>query len=180
MAVKKTKKNNAKKTPLKNNNLPEVEIVASKKGKDKSNTNKGGKKKEKPVDCLGRDKSKVEARIAKNKALILEKLKKSGGIVTNAIAKVNIDNTTFYKWFKEDTDFARAVEEIQDAYDIIVEDKLKKLIEKDDGHSIRFYLSHRVAKYRPKLGFGQDPDAKPIELIIERYDPKIHGKKEQV
>lgn len=186
MAKAKTKKTVNKKTKNTKGKMPEVEIVAPKKKKvksDKSNTNKGGKKKTvkkpKKIDALGRDRSSVERKTEKNKLRVLKELEKTWGIVLTAITKLKISNNTFYRWLKDDKEFAKAVEEIQEAYDIRVEDKLKQLIEKDDGHSIRFYLSHRVAKYKPKVGFGQDPDAKPIELIIERYSESKHGKVNQ-
>lgn len=167
MPIKKSKLN-SKKKPLKTKVLkPRVVIGVVDDEQNKSNKSNSNK----PVDSWGRDKTMVEKRKAQNKAKILEELKKTFGIVTNAIAKVKIDNSTFYKWYKEDENFARAVEEIQDGFDVIVEDKLKQKIIQNDGHSIRFYLSHRVAKYKPKVGFGQDEDAKPIQMMITTYDP---------
>lgn len=158
----------SKKKPLKTKVLkPRVVIgvVDDEQNKfNKSNSNK-------PVDSLGRDKTRVEKRKARNKAKILKELEKTFGIVTKAIAKVKIDNSTFYKWYKEDENFARAVEEIQGGFDVIVEDKLKQKIIQNDGHSIRFYLSHRVKKYKTKIGLGFDEEAEPIKMIITEYDP---------
>ena len=62
-------------------------------------------------------------------------------------------------------------------FDVIVEDYLKQKIIAKDGHSIRFYLSHRVAKYKPKIGIGMDKDAKPIKLMITTFDPDEETKK---
>lgn len=170
MPIKKSKLN-SKKKPLKAKKpMAKIEIGVvggEKKVKNEINKSKSSKR----VDSWGRDMSKVEQRTAKNKEKILVELTKTFGIVTNAIAKVGIDNSTFYKWFKDDKEFAEAVEKIQDSFDIIVEDKLKQKIIQNDGHSIRFYLSHRVAKYKPKVGFGQDEDAKPIQMMITTYDP---------
>lgn len=170
MPIKKLKPNKRKRQekPKKTISQIQIEVVDDfKEKKSKTNKSNGNKK----VDALGRDRSAVEMRTIKNKERILVELTKTFGIVTNAIAKVGIDNSTFYKWFKEDKEFAEAVEKIQDSFDIIVEDKLKQKIIQNDGHSIRFYLSHRVAKYKPKVGFGQDEDAKPIQMMITTYDP---------
>ena len=112
------------------------------------------------------DDSRIKERIAKDKAKIIEELGKTFGIVSNAIAKAKISNTTFYKWYKEDKEFRKAVDDVQEGFDVIVEDKLKQKIIQNDGHSIRFYLSHRVKKYRPKMGLGQDEDLEPIQMTI--------------
>ena len=120
----------------------------------------------KRFDALGRDRIAVAERVAKDKAKIIEELGKTFGIVSNAIAKAKISNTTFYKWYKEDKEFRKAVDDVQEGFDVIVEDKLKQKIIQNDGHSIRFYLSHRVKKYRPKMGLGQDEDLEPIQMTI--------------
>ena len=159
---------NSKKKPLKPKpTMRIVKVEGAKISKDKINKSNS----KRSVDSLGRDMTTVENRIIKNKLRVLNELVKTFGIVTNAIAKAGIDNTTFYKWFKDDKEFAKAVEEIQDGFDIIVEDKLKQKIIQNDGHSIRFYLSHRVAKYKPKVGFGQDEDAEPIQMMITTFNP---------
>lgn len=115
------------------------------------------------------DDSLIKERIAKDKAKVVYELGKTFGIVSNAIAKVKISVATFYKWYKEDLEFRKEVDEVQDGFDVVVEDKLKQKIIQNDGHSIRFYLSHRVKKYRPSLGLGQDDDLEPIKFIIESY-----------
>ena len=154
---------NSKKKPLKPKptmRIVKVEgakIVKTKNNKCDTNGN---------IDSLGRDRTSVADKTAKNKEKILVELTKTFGIVTNAIAKARIDNSTFYRWYRDDKEFAKAVEEIQDGFDIIVEDKLKQKIIQNDGHSIRFYLSHRVKKYRPKMGLGQDEDLEPIQMTI--------------
>ena len=161
----------SKKKPVE---MPEVELVGLKGGKNKANKVEGSK------TGRGSDKyndEKIQKRIAKDKEIILRELEKSFGIVTNAIGKARVSNTTFYKWYNEDKEFTKAVDEIQNGFDVIVEDKLKQKIIQNDGHSIRFYLSHRVKKYRPNVGIGQAEDLEPIELIIERYKPDDDYKK---
>jgi len=144
-----------------------VEVAKERKEKNKNKSNKSNTPIK--VDSWGRDISSVALRIERDKERVLKELGKTFGIVTNAIAKVGIDNSTFYKWFKEDSDFAQKVEEVQNGFDVIVEDKLKQKIIQNDGHSIRFYLSHRVKKYRPNVGIGQADDLEPVKFIIEKY-----------
>jgi len=168
----------------KNNGLPEITIKGKKKPtkknvgrvktakkvvkKGKTNltnlTSLGGKK---PVDKLGRDKSKVEERIAKKKALVLEGLKDSFGIVTNAIAKADVSNVTFYTWYRDDKEFAKGVDDIQGQIEIIVDDRIKQGILNNDGAMIRFYASACMKKYRNKVGIGQGEDLEPFEFIIK-------------
>ena len=155
--------------------MPEVELVGLKDKKNKANKVNGNNKTGRGSDKYNDE--KIKKRIAKDKEIILRELEKSFGIVTNAIGKAKVSNVTFYKWYKEDKEFAKAVDEIQNGFDVIVEDKLKQKIIQNDGHSIRFYLSHRVKKYRPNVGIGKAEDLEPIELIIERYKPDDDDKK---
>ena len=170
MPTKKTKPN-SKKKPLKVKKPMRRVVIGVVGGEKKVKVKKDKCENSKHIDSLGRDRTSVADKTAKNKERILVELTKTFGIVTNAIAKARIDNSTFYRWYRDDKEFAEAVEEIQNSFDIIVEDKLKQKIIQNDGHSIRFYLSHRVAKYKPKVGFGQDEDAKPIQMMITTYDP---------
>ncbi|NCD40567.1 MAG: hypothetical protein EOL88_00595 [Bacteroidia bacterium] len=161
------------------NSLPSIEISSKKKPKKssakKSVAKKGSKKKKtdltdlttpKPKDKLGRDRSKEKEKTAKNKAKFLDALKDSFGIVTNACAKVKISNVTFYNWYKEDEEFKKAVDEIDDSFDTIVDDKIKQGIIKGDGSMVRFYAGRKMKKYRQKVGLGQDEDLEPFEFII--------------
>lgn len=103
---------------------------------------------------------------AKNKVKVLEALKDTFGIVTNAIAKVGISNTIFYLWIKNDKEFKKEVEDMQEEFDIIVDDKIKQGILLNDGSMIRFYASCRMKKYRNKIGIGQDEELEPFKMMI--------------
>ena len=47
------------------------------------------------------------------KKAILEALEKSLGVVTTTCRKVGINRTTFYKYLKEDEEFAKQVKDIE-------------------------------------------------------------------
>ena len=47
------------------------------------------------------------------KEAILQALENSLGVVTVACKQVDIPRSTYYKWLKEDEDFARAVKDIE-------------------------------------------------------------------
>ena len=48
----------------------------------------------------------IQERIAKDKEVVLDALNKSSGIVASACKAAGISRFTFYKWLKEDSDFA--------------------------------------------------------------------------
>ena len=50
------------------------------------------------------------------KETILKALESSLGVVTTACKKTNIPRSTFYKWLKEDEDFAEKVKDIEKQY----------------------------------------------------------------
>lgn len=160
----------------KNNGLPEIIIKGKKKpikknvGKvkvvKKGKTNLKNLTKAKSLDKAGRNNELIQERIAKKKALVLEGLKDSFGIVTSAIAKVGISNPTFYAWYRDDKEFAKEVDEMQDQFDIIVDDKIKQAIIQNSENMIRFYASKRMKKYKTQIGIGQADDLEPFEFII--------------
>lgn len=148
--------------------LPKVRVVAKKKPANEEKTRQiklTNSSKKKPVDKLGRSLELKYKKIEKKKEKVLENLKSSFGIVTSAIAGV-CDNDTFYKWLRQDEEFKNAIEEIQDQFDIIVDDKIKQKIIQNDGSMIRFYASKRMKKYRTTIGLGQAEDLKPFKMMI--------------
>ena len=56
----------------------------------------------------------IQERIAKDKEVVLDALNKSSGIVASACKAAGISRFTFYKWLKEDSDFAEKVEDIKE------------------------------------------------------------------
>jgi len=172
MPRKKENKNNGlpeiiikgKKKPIKKN-VGKVKVVKKVVNKNnKLNKPKGGKKGRANENY---DDTKIQERIAKKKALVLEGLKDSFGIVTNAIAKADVSNVTFYTWYRDDKDFAKGVDDIQGQIEVIVDDRIKQGILNNDGAMIRFYASACMKKYRNKLGIGQGEDLEPFEFIIK-------------
>lgn len=91
-------------------------------------------------------------RIAKNKKLLLEKLRDSFGIVKTACHKIGIERKTYYRWYKADKEFAKKCDEIDDSFNLIVDDKIKEGVLNGDSSLIRFHASARNPKYKQKLG----------------------------
>ena len=79
-------------------------------------------------------------KIQQKKKALLEALEKTLGVVTSACKLVGVDRTTFYKYLKEDEDFARQVKELENVSLDFVESKLFKQIENENVAATIFYL----------------------------------------
>ena len=85
-------------------------------------------------------------KIQQNKKLLLKALEKSMGIVTNACKIVNLDRSTFYKYYNEDEQFASDVDSMQDYVLDFAESKLLENIKDKKETSIIFYLKTKGRK----------------------------------
>lgn len=74
------------------------------------------------------------------KKAMLEALRKSLGVVTRAADLIQIDRRTHYRWLKEDTEYAAAVEDLEMVALDFAESKLHKLIDGGNPTAIIFYL----------------------------------------
>jgi hypothetical protein len=74
------------------------------------------------------------------KESMLEALEASLGVVTTACKKTATPRSTFYKWLKEDTEFATAVSEIQNIALDFAESQLHKQIGDGNTSATIFYL----------------------------------------
>ena len=87
------------------------------------------------------DKSNTSrTRTNERKQAVIEQLKESLGIVTTACINAGIDRSTFYEWMKNDAEFAKAVDDIEDVTLDFVEGKLLQNVKDNDTQSILFYL----------------------------------------
>jgi hypothetical protein len=78
--------------------------------------------------------------LSHKKKAMLEGLRASLGIVTRAADLCQIDRRTHYRWLKEDTEYAAAVEDIDTVALDFAESKLHKLIDGGNATAIIFYL----------------------------------------
>ena len=77
---------------------------------------------------------------------MLSALEKSLGVVTVACKKANIPRSTYYKWLKEDTDFANAVKDIENIALDFAESQLHSQIESGSTSATIFYLKTKGKK----------------------------------
>ena len=107
----------------------------------------------------------VKQRQAKQKAAILEELKRMP-IIEFASKRAGIGRTTFYRWKKEDPEFAKQAEEAaQEGVEVIsemAESQLLSCIKDKELGAITFWLKHRDPKYSSKLEVKVKNDDEPL------------------
>jgi len=105
------------------------------------------------------------------KETLLQALENSLGIVSTACNRSGISRSSFYKWYHEDEEFRKKVDEIDNLKLDFVESKLFKNIENEKEKSIIFYLQHKGHKrgYIQKQNINltsNEEDIKKIEIEI--------------
>ena len=105
------------------------------------------------------------------KETLLEALENSLGIVSTACNRTGISRSSFYKWYHEDEEFRKKVDEIDNIKLDFVETKLFKNIENEKEKSIIFYLQHKGHKrgyvQRQNINLtSNEEDIKKIEIEI--------------
>lgn len=100
------------------------------------------------------------------KAKVLQALREYLGNVTTACKAAGISRKTFYKWHKEDTDFATEADEITDEQLDFVEDKLLQAINEGNVSAIIFYLKTKGRKrgYSERVDIGGVEEA-PLQQV---------------
>ena len=79
------------------------------------------------------------------KEKLLQALKETQGLIYHACKKAgNISRSTYYRYLKEDEEFAKAVKEIQEAQIDYVDGELIKNIARGKETSIIFYLKSKA------------------------------------
>ena len=105
------------------------------------------------------------------KETLLKALENSLGIVSTACNRSGISRSSFYKWYHEDEEFRKKVDDIDNVKLDFVETKLFKNIENEKEKSIIFYLQHKGHKrgYIQKQNINltsNEEDIKKIEIEI--------------
>ena len=81
-----------------------------------------------------------------HKKAMIDALEKSLGIVTTACKNVGIGRTTFYEWMKDDKQFEKEVNEIQNIALDFAESQLHKQIGEGSTAATIFYLKTKGKK----------------------------------
>lgn len=100
---------------------------------------------------------------------MIEALKKSLGIVTQAAKMAKIDRETHYRWMKEDINYKTEVDAIENIVLDFSEGQLHKRIKKEDTTAIIFHLKTKGKRRgyieKSEIGFT-DNEGKDVAIIF--------------
>lgn len=103
---------------------------------------------------IKRDSASIETRKSAEQASLLEQLRKLP-IVSIACEKTGIGRATYYRWKKEDEDFAKAADEaLSDGTQLVsdmAESQLLGAIRDGNLGAVMYWLKHRNPHYNTKL-----------------------------
>lgn len=113
--------------------------------------------------------SAVDDRIARDKEILLEQLRKTP-VVQMACEKTKIGRTTYYRWKREDDAFSAAADEALEEGKLLVNDvaesQLLSAIRDGNFPAVQYWLKHHHPSYRNKLELSGN-----IRHIDERLTP---------
>lgn len=109
----------------------------------------------------------MQTKLVKRKKKILEALREGRGIITYACQKVGISRQTYYNMIKEDEEFAKEVENINDETVDLVESKLLSAINNGDITAIIFYLKTKGKKRGYVERTEHDVNSNPFLELME-------------
>lgn len=103
-----------------------------------------------------------------HKKVILQALEKSLGVVSEACKKAGVGRTTFYEWLKDDKEFKKQVDDIEDIALDFAESQLFKNIGAGKEASLIFYLKTKGRKrgYFEKVDDTHAPPPPIIDLDV--------------
>ena len=81
-----------------------------------------------------------------HKKALISALTATLGVVTTACKNADVGRTTFYKWYKEDKEFAKEVDDISNITLDFAESKLHQLIDEGNISAVIFYLKTKGKK----------------------------------
>lgn len=110
-----------------------------------------------------------------NKKALIEALEKTLGVVTLACKQVGIDRTTFYRYVKEDEEFAAAVRDVDEVVLDFAESQLHKQIRENNTAATIFYLKTKGKKrgYIETQELKQDITTRTSDLTEEELNEEI-------
>ena len=120
-------------------------------------------------------KRNAQQQMQQNKKALIDALEKSLGVVTLACKQVGIDRTTFYRYVKEDEDFAAAVRDVDEVVLDFAESQLHKQIRENNTAATIFYLKTKGKRrgYIETQELKQDITTRTSDLTEEELTEEI-------
>ena len=116
-----------------------------------------------------------------NKELFLIALEKTLGIVSAACKEIGISRDTYYKWLRDDPEFKKKVDDMNEYQVDFVENQLFKKIKAGSERAILFYMKYKgknrgYASRTEITGANGDDLFSKIEF---KFGSKLTDKKEE-
>ena len=109
----------------------------------------------------------------KDKNQLIENLRQMP-IIESACRKTNISRTTFYRWKREDKEFAKSADEAMHEGENLISDlsenQLISLIRDGNFQAIQLWLKHHHKKYAEKLDITANVNIKEEPLTDEQKE----------
>ena len=120
--------------------------------------------------------AKTRQELTLKKRAMIEALEKTLGIVTQAAKMVNISRMVHYDWLKEDAEYAKAVEDINDIALDFAETALYRQIRENNTASTIFYLKTkgRNRGYVERVETQNETTLK-ADPVVEEMLKKVYG-----
>jgi hypothetical protein len=108
------------------------------------------------------------------KKKLLEALERSLGIVTPACKDVGVSRDTFYRYYNEDNDFKKSVDDINNITLDFAENQLLKKIKEGSERSILFYMKYkaRLRGYSDSIDITSGGEKIVSEISVNIVLPK--------
>ena len=104
------------------------------------------------------------------KRAVLAALESSLGVVTSACKKAEVSRTHFYNWMKDDPEFKKKVDDIENIAFDFVESQLYKQIQENNTTATIFYLKtkgkNRGYSERTEITGRDGENLAPFQIII--------------
>ena len=115
--------------------------------------------------------------IGHKKKAMIEALEKSLGIVTTACKTVSISRDTHYRWLKDDPEYKKAVDDIENIALDFAESQLHKQIQKGEVTSTIFFLKTKGKKrgYSENKELSDDRLGYTVPQITIKYESNGTG-----
>ena len=119
----------------------------------------------------------LENRIARQKKALIKALEKNLGVITYACKDVKVTRNTFYKYMREDPEFKKEAEAIDDVALDYVEKALHSQIKDGSTAATIFYLKTKGRKrgYIEKQNNPLGDNVKSITVTVEGAKDNLSG-----
>lgn len=109
------------------------------------------------------------------KKLLLEVLERNLGIITSSCRETGISRNTFYEWYKDDEDFRKSVDDINEITLDFAESQLMQKIREGSERSIFFYMKYKAKKrgYIETQEIEHKGDGITINIVKPKKDEDI-------